>query len=145
MRFFFLHVYKEINLEDTVFSKVLLMKFLIWICIENKPKGSFVSGRFVPPDIMSPRTFSPLEAWFLWTFCPSRRFAPPDVLSHECYVSGRYDSGRIFSGRFVPPDVFLRTFCLGTRNPPFLLLICSTEFTVSVRDWKSEIYRSKYV
>jgi hypothetical protein len=60
----------------------------------------YVSGRFVPLDILSCWMFGLLDVLSRWMFCPHRRFVPPDFLSHGCYVSGCY----VF-GCFVPLDV----------------------------------------
>jgi hypothetical protein len=73
--------------------------------IENKPKGCFVSGRFFPPDVLSPWTFCLPDVLYRWTFCPYGHLVPTDVLSHRHYVYGCYVAGRFVSGHFVPLDV----------------------------------------
>jgi hypothetical protein len=60
--------------------------------------GSFVSGRFVPPDVVYEcyvaGCFS-LDVLSLRTFCPS-----------GCFVPGRFVSQTFYPiGHFVPPDV----------------------------------------
>jgi hypothetical protein len=84
--------------------------------IANKPKGCFVSGRFVSTDVLSPRMFGLPDVLSLWTFCLHRRFVPTDVFSHGCYVSGCIVSGRFVSGCFVPTDVLSPDVLLGTRS-----------------------------
>ena len=65
--------------------------------------GTFCpSGRFVPCDVLSLRTFCPLGRFVPGTFCALGRFVPRDVLSLERFVS--WDV--LFLGRFVPV-----TFC----------------------------------
>jgi hypothetical protein len=60
----------------------------------DRPKGCFVSGRFVPTDVLSRRTF-----------CLYGRFVPTDVLSLRMFCP---------YGRFVPWTLCLRLFCLRT-------------------------------
>jgi hypothetical protein len=100
------------------------------MCIENKPKGSFVSEHFVPtphgrlvfrtfwlsgcfvlPDILS-----------LWTFCPM------DVISGH-YVSGRFSLDVLSIRTFDLRTFDLRTFCLGTAlgMSPAGLHCCSSQ------------------
>jgi hypothetical protein len=59
--------------------------------IENVTKGNFVSGHFVPEDVLLPRIF------YLGTFCPEDvsqgLFIPEDILSGYrllCYVCALY-------------------------------------------------------
>jgi hypothetical protein len=91
-----------------LFSKVL---FFLRFSIEYKPKGCYVSGRFVPTDVLSARCFVPPEVLSLRTFCPTDVMSPADV------------SGRFFSECFVPTDVLspdvlsLWMFCLRTFCP----------------------------
>jgi hypothetical protein len=86
------------------------------LLIENKPKGCFVSGRFVPPNILSPQTFGLPDILFLRMFCLYGRFVPKDVLSHRRYVSGCFVSGRFVSRRFVPTDVLSPKVSSGHLN-----------------------------
>jgi hypothetical protein len=66
-----------------------------WHCLLiNRPKGCFVSGRFVSMDVLSPRTF-----------CLYGCFVPTDVLSLQMFCP---------YGRFVPRTLCLRLFCLRT-------------------------------
>jgi hypothetical protein len=78
--------------------------------IENKPKGCFVSGCFVPLDVLSLWTFVPMDVLSagcfvpqnilsLWTFCPTDVMSPavlspnvvsPDVLSPDVLSGHRY-------------------------------------------------------
>jgi hypothetical protein len=65
------------------------------------PDGRFVHGRFVPTDVLSPRTFCPHGRFDRRTFCPTdllspRTFCPTDVLSLRTFCP---------HGRFVPTDV----------------------------------------
>ncbi len=69
-------------------------KWRLVLFIDNRPKGCFVSGRFVPPDVLSPQTF-----------CLHRCFVPTDVLSLRMFCP---------YGRFVPWTLCLRLFCLRT-------------------------------
>jgi hypothetical protein len=82
----FLHVYRVINMEAIKYC-IVVEVLNMCICIEYKPKGCFVSGRFVPsdvffymfvclqifspPNVLSPRTFGLLEVLSFWMFCPS--------------------------------------------------------------------------
>jgi hypothetical protein len=61
--------------------------------------GRFVSGSFVPPDVLSFWTFC------LRTFCPPGRFVPLDVLSHGHFVFGRFVFGCFASGGDLSPNV----------------------------------------
>jgi hypothetical protein len=74
--------------------------------MENKPKGCFVSGSFVPPDILSHGRFVPQDVLYVLsrrTFCPAVCFVPPDVLSCRTFCP---------AVRFVLPDVLSqRMFC----------------------------------
>jgi hypothetical protein len=89
----------KLSLWFFIFSKtVYLLTVTSLRCtilhIANKPKGCFVSGRFVSTDVLSRRTFCfygcfvPTDVLSLWTFCPY--------------------------GRFVPRMLCLRLFCLRT-------------------------------
>ncbi len=92
--------------------------------IYNKPKGCFVSGRFVSTDILSRRMFClygcfvPTDVLSLRTFCPYGRFVPTDVMFPG-----------VLSPDILSPDVLslrtfcLRTFCLGTADPSFRIQI----------------------
>jgi hypothetical protein len=86
-----------------LFSKVLLLK----VSIEYKPKGCFVSGCFVPIDILS-----------------AGRFVPPDVLSCRTFCPMDVMSLAVMLPDILSPDVFSRrTFCLGTRDNIFTVLL----------------------
>ncbi len=96
--------------------------------IANKPKGCFVSRRFVSTDVLSLWTFCLPDVLSLRKFYLYGRFVSTDVLSHRRYVFGCFVSGRFVSGRFVPTDVLspdvlslwtfsLRMFFLGTGLP----------------------------
>jgi hypothetical protein len=82
------------------------------------PDGRFVHGRFVPTDVLSPRTFCLPDVMSHGRFVPTDvlsdgRFVATDVLSprtfcpYGCYVHGRSVSGRFVSGRFVWAPFFL--------------------------------------
>jgi hypothetical protein len=43
------------------------------------PYGRFVSGHFVPTDVLSPDVLTH-GRFVCWTFCPSGCFVPPDAL-----------------------------------------------------------------
>jgi hypothetical protein len=97
--------------------------------IENITTGCFVSGRSVPTDVLSARTFCPhgrsvpMDVLSLRTFCPSGCFVPPDVLSMDVlafclqtfclmgvgrlFVGGRGVSG----GKTLPYDSNSLEFC----------------------------------
>jgi hypothetical protein len=77
--------------------------------LKRDPDGRFVTGCFVPMDVLSPRTF-----------CPHGCFVPTDVLSARCYVTGRFVLPDILSAEcFVRTDVSsCRTFCPAGRFVP---------------------------
>jgi hypothetical protein len=75
--------------------------------IANKPKGCFVSGRFVSQDVLSRLMFCLPVVLSLRTFCLYGHFVSMDVLSHRCFVP-RTLCLRLFC---------LRTFCLRTFCP----------------------------
>jgi hypothetical protein len=60
--------------------------------------GCYVAGCFVLPDVLSRRTFFPMDVLYVLsvrTFCLAGRFVPPDVLSTDVlspdvFVSGRF-------------------------------------------------------
>ncbi len=61
-------------------------------------------GRFVPTDVLSPRTFC-------LTYVMSHgRFVPTDILSDGCFVP----TDVLSPWTFCPRTFCLRTFCLGT-------------------------------
>ncbi len=63
-------------------------------------------GCFVPPDVLSPRTFCPHGCLVFRTYCPSGRFVLSDVLSLRTFCPT--DN---ISLAFMSPDVFSRKFC----------------------------------
>ncbi len=74
--------------------------------IANKPKGCFVSRRFVPPDVFSPRMFCLPDVLSRRTFCPYGRFVPRmlclRLLCHRMLCLRTFcSSGRFVSGCFV--------------------------------------------
>jgi hypothetical protein len=81
-------------LRKTVYILTMTLLRCTILHFANKPKGCFVSGRFVSTDVLSP-----------WTFCLYGRFVPTDVLSLRTFCP---------YGRFVPRMLCLRLFCLRT-------------------------------
>ncbi len=132
-KYCFLHLDRVLNIE--LFSKILLLKFLICMCW-NKAKGYFVSGRFVLPDIIYmyvSESFVPTNVWSFGRFVPpmfclSGHLVPPDVNSYRSYVSGCYISRLSVSGDVYPSDVlsghpYIST---GTQNKFQILNILCT-------------------
>ncbi len=91
-------------------------KWRLVLFIDNRPKGCFVSGRFVSTDVLSPRTFClygrfvPTDVLSLWMFCPYGRFFP-QTLCLRLFCLRTFclrmfcPYGRLVSGRFVwAPD-----------------------------------------
>ncbi len=82
------------------------------------PGGRFDHGRFVPTDVLSPRTFCPTDVmshgrFVLTDVLSDGRFVSTDVLSPRTFcpngrfVHGRFVSGCLVSGRFVwAPHVY---------------------------------------
>jgi hypothetical protein len=76
------------------------------------PTDVLSAGRFVPPDVLSRRMFCPSGCFVppdvlsLRTFCPSGRFVP------VCYVSGCYVSVRFFSGHLKLIYIVYSLYCM---------------------------------
>ncbi len=74
---------------------------MLRVCSFSPSRGSYmhVSGLFVPPNILSRRTFG------LRKFCPAGRFVIPDVFSFRTFCPSR---------RYVPRMLCLRLSCRRT-------------------------------
>jgi hypothetical protein len=90
--------------------------------VENKPKGCYVSGRFVTPDVLSAGRFFHPDVLSRWTFYPAGHFVPPDVLSLRMFCPKDLMTLAVLSLDVLSQDVLscctfcLWTFCLGTSK-----------------------------